>query len=131
MPAIVGTVSLALAFVLALYGGAAAIVGVKTGRPRIVESARTSAYSLFALVVVANLAMLVALLSNDFSLSYVASNSSTTTPTFFKALALWSADEGSLLLWNLVLGGYLAAVALRFRRRRRRACPRAPRPRPS
>jgi len=33
-------------------------------------------------------------------------------------LALWSADEGSLLLWNLVLGGYIAAVAFRFRRRR-------------
>ena len=33
-------------------------------------------------------------------------------------LALWSADEGSLLLWNLVLAGYLAAVAFRFRARR-------------
>jgi cytochrome c-type biogenesis protein CcmF len=84
----------------------------------VVESARTAAYSLFALVVVANLAMLAALLANDFSLRYVASNSSRATPTFFKMLALWSADEGSLLLWNLVLGGYLAAVAFRFRRRR-------------
>jgi cytochrome c-type biogenesis protein CcmF len=62
--------------------------------------------------------MLAALLANDFSLRYVASNSSRATPTFFKMLALWSADEGSLLLWNLVLGGYLAAVAFRFRRRR-------------
>ncbi|HEY8115491.1 MAG TPA: cytochrome c-type biogenesis CcmF C-terminal domain-containing protein, partial [Actinomycetota bacterium] len=61
---------------------------------------------------------LAALLANDFSLRYVASNSSRATPTFFKMLALWSADEGSLLLWNLVLGGYLAAVAFRFRRRR-------------
>jgi len=89
----------------------------------VVESARTAAYSLFALVVVANLAMLAALLANDFSLRYVASNSSRATPTFFKMLALWSADEGSLLLWNLVLGGYLAAVAFRFRRRRPEAFP--------
>jgi cytochrome c-type biogenesis protein CcmF len=118
MPAMVGTLSLALALALALYGATAAIVGARTGRPRVVESARTAAYSLFALVVVANLAMLAALLANDFSLRYVASNSSRATPTFFKMLALWSADEGSLLLWNLVLGGYLAAVAFRFRRRR-------------
>jgi cytochrome c-type biogenesis protein CcmF len=118
VPAIVGTLSLALALALALYGGVAAIVGVRTGRPRMVESARTSAYSLFALVVVANLAMLAALLADDFTLRYVATNSSRATPTFFKVLALWSADEGSLLLWNLVLGGYLAAVAFRFRRSR-------------
>ena len=88
-----------------------------------VESARTAAYSLFALVVVANLAMLAALLADDFSLRYVATNSSSATPTFFKVLALWSADEGSLLLWNLVLGGYLAAVAFAFRRRRPQTFP--------
>ena len=118
MPAVVGTISLALALALALYGATAAIVGVRTGRPRVVESARTAAYSLLALVVVANLSMLAALLANDFSMKYVALNSSRATPTFFKVLALWSADEGSLLLWNLVLAGYLAAVAFRFRRSR-------------
>ena len=123
MPAFVGTVALALALALALYGATAAIVGVRTGRLRVVESARTAAYSLFGLVIVANLAMLAALLADDFSLRYVATNSSRATPTFFKVLALWSADEGSLLLWNLVLGGYLAAVAFRFRRRRPESFP--------
>ncbi len=123
MPALVGTASLALALALAFYGATAAIVGVRSGRPRVVESARTAAYSLFALVVVANLAMLAALLADDFSLRYVATNSSRATPTFFKILALWSADEGSLLLWNLVLGGYLAAVAFAFRRRRPQTFP--------
>ena len=63
MPALVGTLSLALALALAVYGATAAIVGARTGRPRVVESARTAAYSLFALVVVANLAMLAALLA--------------------------------------------------------------------
>ena len=118
MPAFVGTIALALALALALYGGLAAIVGVRTNRIHLVESARTAAYSLFALVLVANLAMLAALLADDFTVRYVATNSSRATPMFFKVLALWSADEGSLLLWNLVLGGYLAAVAFRFRSRR-------------
>lgn len=118
MAAFVGTAALALALALAVYGAVVSVVGIRTRNPSLIESARTTAYSVFGLVVAANLAMLVALLSDDFSLQYVASNSSAATPPFFKVLALWSADEGSLLLWNLVLAGYLAAVALRFRRRR-------------
>jgi cytochrome c-type biogenesis protein CcmF len=114
----VGTTALAIALALAAYGAVVSVVGVRTRNASLIESARTTAYSLFALVVVANVVMLVGLLSNDFSLQYVASNSSVATPTFFKVLALWSADEGSLLLWNLILGGYLAAMAFRFRRRR-------------
>jgi cytochrome c-type biogenesis protein CcmF len=114
----IGTAALAIALVLAVYGAGASVAGARRGSVALVESARTTAYSLLALIAVANVAMLVGLLANDFSLRYVASNSSLATPTFFKALALWSADEGSLLLWNLVLAGYLAAVAFRFRARR-------------
>src|ERR671937_635127 len=113
-----GPFALALGFGLALYGCAAAIVGVRRARPRLVESARTAAYSLLGVVAAANGAMLAAILSNDFSIKYVAENSSRTTPAFFKILSLWSADEGSLLLWNLILAGYLLAVSIRFRRRR-------------
>jgi cytochrome c-type biogenesis protein CcmF len=121
--AFVGTTALAIALALAVYGAVVSVVGARTGNASLVESARTTAYSLLALVVVANVVMLIGLLANDFSLEYVAANSSIETPTFFKVLALWSADEGSLLLWNLVLGGYLAAVAFRFRRRRPETLP--------
>jgi cytochrome c-type biogenesis protein CcmF len=113
---LLGTFCLGLGLAVSVYGLGASVVGVRTGRTVLVESARTSAYSLLAAVAAANGAMLAAILSNDFSIRYVAENSSRATPTFFKVLALWSADEGSLLLWNLVLAGYLAAVAFRFRR---------------
>ncbi len=118
MLAAVGVGSLGLAFLLALYGVATSTIGARKRKPLLVESARTSAYSLLALVAIANLAMLAALVGNDFSLRYVAENSSRATPLFFKVLSLWSADEGSLLLWNLVLAGYVVAVAYRFRRSR-------------
>src|SRR4051812_1597836 len=59
--------------------------------------------------------MLVALLRDDFAIRYVAENSSRATPTFFKVLSLWAADDGSLLLWSLILAGYVAAVAWSFR----------------
>jgi cytochrome c-type biogenesis protein CcmF len=113
-----GTFALLLGLVLALYGLVASVIGVRRNRPLLVESARTAAFSLLAVVAAANGAMLAAILSDDFSLTYVAENSSRATPTFFKVLSLWSADEGSLLLWNLVLAGYIAAVAFRFRRRK-------------
>jgi cytochrome c-type biogenesis protein CcmF len=111
----IGMVALALALGLSVYGAVAAVLGARRRRAILVESARTTSYSLLAMVVAANAAMLVALLSDDFSIRYVAENSSRATPTFFKVLALWSADQGSLLLWNLVLAGFVAAVAFRFR----------------
>jgi cytochrome c-type biogenesis protein CcmF len=113
-----GTYALLFGLALAVYGMVAAGVGAKTDRPALVESARRTAFALLATIALVNVAMLIALLSNDFTLSYVAANSSKETPTFFKALSLWAADDGSLLLWNLILAGYIAAVALRFRRDR-------------
>jgi cytochrome c-type biogenesis protein CcmF len=113
-----GTYLLLLGLALSSFGLLAATVGAKTGRVMMVESARRCAFGLFATLVAVNGTMLAALLTNDFALRYVAENSARETPTFFKALTLWAADDGSLLLWNLILAGYLAAVALRFRRDR-------------
>jgi len=118
MTAVIGTFSLGLALAVSLYGAAASFLGARRRNPVLVESARTSAFSLVALVAAANGAMFAAILTNDFGVKYVAENSSRATPLFFKVLSLWSADEGSLLLWNLVLAGFIAAVAIRFRRQR-------------
>jgi cytochrome c-type biogenesis protein CcmF len=113
-----GVFALALALALTLYGLVASFLGARRRQLLLVESARTTSYSILAVVAAANGAMLAAILSNDFAIRYVAENSSRETPTFFKVLSLWSADEGSLLLWNLILAGFIAAVAWRFRHRR-------------
>jgi cytochrome c-type biogenesis protein CcmF len=118
-----GELGLWVALVVAAYGAVAAVVGARTGRRALVDSARQAAYSLVAAMVVVNGAMLVALLRNDFTILYVAENSSRDTPTFFKVLSLWAADDGSLLLWNLILAGFVAAVAFRFRRQQPSAFP--------
>ncbi|MCB0868521.1 MAG: heme lyase CcmF/NrfE family subunit [Solirubrobacterales bacterium] len=44
-----------------------------------------------------------AFLTDDFSFSVVASHSSIDTPTFYKVTAMWSSQEGSLLLWAFIL----------------------------
>ena len=97
-----GTFALVVALGLAIYGVVASVLGARRRDPLLAESARTTSFSLLALVAAANGAMLAAILTNDFAIRYVAENSSRATPTFFKVLSLWSADEGSLLLLEFV-----------------------------
>ena len=58
-----------------------------------------------------------ALVTHDFSLRYVADNGSRATPLLYTVASLWGALEGSILLWALILAGYLAAMVHRFRDR--------------
>ena len=62
-------------------------------------------------------AMEWALLTHDFSLQYVAENNARSTPLLFTITGLWAALEGSILLWVLILGGYLGVTAYQFRHR--------------
>ncbi|MDT9170839.1 heme lyase NrfEFG subunit NrfE, partial [Escherichia coli] len=57
----------------------------------------------------------LAFLNNDFSVDYVARQSNTLLPVWYKVSAVWGGHEGSLLLWALVLAVWSAAVA-RFSR---------------
>ena len=65
--------------------------------------------------VAAMLALEFALLTDDFSVSYVAETSARSTPLVFKISTAWSALAGSILLWTLVLSGYTAAVLRQVR----------------
>jgi cytochrome c-type biogenesis protein CcmF len=96
---------------LAVYGTIAAFWGVRAKRPEILASVRTAAYAVFGLMVVANFAMIYALVTHDFSISYVAQVGSRASPTWISVVSLWSALEGSILLWGLVLAFCAAAVA--------------------
>ena len=58
-----------------------------------------------------------ALITRDFSIEYVAENGSSKTPALYNVATLWAALEGSILLWGLVLSGYLVATTAKFRRR--------------
>ncbi len=62
-------------------------------------------------------AMERALITRDFSVSYVAQNGSHSTPALFNVATLWAALEGSILLWAFILAGYLVLVVMRFRDR--------------
>jgi len=102
MTASLGSAALALAFLAALCAVGTALVGAR-GERRWVDVSRRAVYALCALLTVCVVLIEVAFLGDDFSLSVVQEHSSIETPTFYKLAAMWSSQEGSLLLWAWVL----------------------------
>lgn len=98
------------ALLVAVYGAFAAVAGVRRARSDLLRSAQLATYAAFALMIVANLAMVYALVTHDFSVGYVAQVGNRSTPLFYTVISLWGALEGSILFWGLVLSGYSAAV---------------------
>ena len=112
-----GHAGVLLALLGALAGVATLAVGLAGHRPAQLARAPIYAYLVFAGMVLATIAMEHALLTHDFSLAYVADNNSRETPLLFTITGMWAALQGSILLWSLILSGYLAFTAHRFRRR--------------
>jgi cytochrome c-type biogenesis protein CcmF len=121
--ATLGRACLILGLAVALYGVAASLYGARAGRPEWVASGRRAAYALAGLCLAAFAVLEAGFLRSDFSLLVVATHSSTTTPTFYKAAAPWSSQEGSLLLWVLMLSVWTSAVLFLTRRRLREIAP--------
>ncbi|MBI4408188.1 MAG: heme lyase CcmF/NrfE family subunit [Gemmatimonadetes bacterium] len=117
MTRIIGQTALVMALVLALAGAVAAVVGVRRRRPELVRSAQAAVWVNFALLSVANLAMVYALVTHDFSISYVAQVGSRSTPLLFTVISLWGALEGSILFWGWVLAAFTAVAVYRSRAR--------------
>ncbi|MGH7501597.1 MAG: heme lyase CcmF/NrfE family subunit [Longimicrobiales bacterium] len=116
MTRIIGYSACTVAFGVAMWGMIAAVLGARQRSPGLVESARQAAYAVFGLMIVANMAMVFALLAHDFSIEYVAQVGSTATPTHITIISLWSSLEGSILFWGLVLSAYTAAAVYTTRR---------------
>jgi cytochrome c-type biogenesis protein CcmF len=108
-----GTGALRAALPLAIWGIGAAAYAASKRDGRALASARWSALITFILVVIAALAMIGALVTHDFSITYVARNNALETPLFFTVISLWAALEGSILLWTAILAGATAYVAWR------------------
>jgi cytochrome c-type biogenesis protein CcmF len=114
-----GFACLLLALGVCVYGICAALYGVRRGRPEFSDSARRAVYALAGILTVAFAVLEVAFLGNDFTFNTVADTSSRTTPTFYRAAAVWSSQEGSLLLWAWLLSLW-ASLALFLTRKRMR-----------
>jgi cytochrome c-type biogenesis protein CcmF len=117
--ALLGTIGVVTATNGAVAGVGLLVVGLRRRDARLLLAGRRLVFVVLAGAVVAVGAMEWALLTNDFSLRYVVEHHARATPTLFTVASLWAALEGSILLWGLILAGYLAVVAHRFRDRAR------------
>ena len=127
-----GRALLIVALAIAAYGVFASLYGARTrnaiglggrsGRAWI-ASGRRSVYALFGVLAVCFAIVEAAFLRSDFSFALVASHSSSTTSAFYRATSIWSSQEGSLLLWVMLLCAWSSAVLYLSRRRAREVAP--------
>jgi cytochrome c-type biogenesis protein CcmF len=108
-----GRAALVVALGLVLYAASAGGYAAFRGRRRLLESATNALFAALGAVGVAALVLLAALIRHDFSFVYVADHTSRELPLRYAASAFWGGQEGSLLLWLLVLTAMgSAALAL-------------------
>ena len=123
MTASIGHVAIILGFALALWGIAAPILLHRTGNPTFLSSARTAILGQFVLVTIAASALIFGLVTTDFSIQYVAMNTTRATPIYYRVTGLWGALEGSLMLWEWLLIIFSGLVAWIYKDRHRETMP--------
>jgi len=111
-----GRAALVVSFGLALYACVAGTLAAVGRQRRLADSARNALIACFGSTLVASIVLAIALVRHDFTFVYVANHTSRDLSAVYSLTAFWGGEEGSLLLWLLVLTGYGAlAVALNRR----------------
>ncbi|MGQ9425338.1 heme lyase CcmF/NrfE family subunit [Gilvimarinus sp. F26214L] len=105
-----GHFALIMSLCLAIGAAVLPMVGSYTNNLALMQSGRSMAVGLFVFAFVSFLCLVWAFTHDDFSVAYVASNSNTLLPLHYKLTATWGGHEGSLLLWILMMAGWLLAV---------------------
>jgi cytochrome c-type biogenesis protein CcmF len=118
-----GSISIFLAFVISLYSFFASLIGAKTRKKEFIKSSENGTHAVLFLLTIASIALIHALLTRDFSLKYVASNTSRDLPTIYTITAFWAGQAGSLLLWAWILSFYTALVVFINRKRSKELTP--------
>jgi cytochrome c-type biogenesis protein CcmF len=105
-----GRAALVIALALLVYALVAGSYAAWRGRRRLALSAQNALIGAFGASIAASAVLLAALARHDFSFRYVAEHTSRELPLGYTLTAFWGGQEGSLLLWLLVLTGYSAAA---------------------
>ena len=113
-----GRAALLIAFGLVAYALLAGSYAAWRKRRRLAHSAQNALLAAFPATLVASAILLIALARHDFTFAYVAEHTSRNLPLPYTLSAFWGGQEGSLLLWLVILTGY-AALAVWLNRRHR------------
>lgn len=117
MSVALGNAAITLGLVACVVGVTVLVVGVRSSNVRLLVLARPVASLSLTAAIIAVGVMQIALLTNDTSVKYVADEGSSATPFPFNVATMWSALEGSILLWGLLLTVFSVAVVSKFKRR--------------
>lgn len=101
--ATVGYIALVLALVTSIYAAIAYILGARKGNPALISSARNGIITTTGLVSISVLILVIAFLTNNFQIEYVANYSSSDTSLVYLLSGIWAGNEGSLLFWSWLL----------------------------
>ncbi len=120
MLAEIGVLSLILTFVVSLYSIIASVVGVRMRSTGWVTSGRNAAILTTPLLLLSLAALLIALVTEQYQISYVHSVTDPNTPMFYRVTALWGSQQGSLLFWSFTMSLFTtSAIVLHWRSHRR------------
>ena len=106
----IGYFSLISAMVVSVYAIAMSVYGKLTNKKAIIASGERAAFSVGGFLFVASAALMYAFISHDFSLEYVYSYSDRTLPLIYLISGFWAGNQGSLLMWVVFIGIFLAIV---------------------
>jgi cytochrome c-type biogenesis protein CcmF len=116
---ILGHAAVLIGLACSVYAAVAFVIGAGSVDPRVLASARRALLATLGAAALGCVAMVVSLLTHDFSVLYVAENNATTTPPLISAISLWAALEGSILFWALLASAWAALVVHRYQARHR------------
>ncbi len=108
----VGHFAVILALVISLIQCVVPLLGAHNNQASWIAVAKPAALLQFLFVLLGFIVLSYGFYTQDFSVSYIAQNSNSALPWYFRISAVWSAHEGSLLLWCLILTVWTLAVSL-------------------
>ncbi|MEZ9504756.1 heme lyase CcmF/NrfE family subunit [Vibrio sp. 10N.286.51.B11] len=111
MIAEIGHFAMILSLGLALLLSMLPLYGAARNNTLLMNSARPLSWGMFGFLAISFFILCYAFYTNDFTIQYVASNSNSQLPWYYRITAVWGAHEGSLLLWVLIQAGWTVAVA--------------------
>ena len=114
---LLGHSALIIGFAACLFAAMALITATTLHNPRLLRTVQSYGWVAFVGALLAISVMIQALITRDWSLAYVQKVGSYDTPALFNFTAVWSALEGSILLWLLMLAVYTAVIMHRYRTR--------------
>ena len=107
-----GHFALILALCMALVQSILPLVGAARGKLGWVMLATPAARAQCLFVTSAFAVLTYAFITNDFTVAYVANNSDSSLPWYYRITAVWGSHEGSILLWTLILSFWTVAVTI-------------------